>query len=130
VVASLVLAISIISTVRFAAPPGEESPCTPRVTLERWLIDLSSAPIAELALLPEVGPQLAARIVADRAVHGPFATIDELSRVSGFGDAKIEAIREFAIARGARGAAGDATQPQAARSGHLPSDSARGARAR
>jgi competence protein ComEA len=98
VVASLVLAIAAVAIVRIAQQPGPDLPHALRVTPERWLIDLSSAPVAELALLPEVGPQLAARIVADRALHGPFATIDELARVHGFGPAKLEAIRGFAVA--------------------------------
>ena len=98
VVASLVLAIAAVALVRIAQRPGPDLPHALRVTPERWLIDLSSAPVAELALLPEVGPQLAARIVADRALHGPFATIDELARVHGFGPAKLEGIRAFAMA--------------------------------
>lgn len=59
-------------------------------------IDLSTAPIEELALLPEVGPQLAARIAADRAVRGGFASVDELARVTGIGERKIAELRESA----------------------------------
>lgn len=105
VVGSLVLAIALVAAVRIAQRPSPDCARALRVTPERWLVDLSSAPVAELALLPEVGPQLAARIVADRALHGPFATIDDLARVHGFGPAKIEALREFAVADGARATA-------------------------
>jgi competence protein ComEA len=102
VVASLVLAIAFVAAVRSAQSPGPDLAHARRVTPGRWLIDLSSAPVAELALLPEVGPRLAARIVADRALHGPFATIDELARVHGFGPAKLEGIHAFAVADGSR----------------------------
>lgn len=61
-------------------------------------IDLSTAPVAELALLPEVGPQLAARIAADRAVRGGFASVDDLARVSGIGERKIAELRDSARA--------------------------------
>jgi DNA uptake protein ComE-like DNA-binding protein len=61
-------------------------------------IDLSTAPVGELALLPEVGPQLAARIAADRAVRGAFASVDDLARVAGIGERKIAELRESARA--------------------------------
>ena len=61
-------------------------------------IDQSTAPAAELALLPEVGPLLAARIAADRAVHGPFRSVDELARVPGFGERRIAELRDAARA--------------------------------
>lgn len=102
VVASIALAIALVAAARMAQRPS--SGCA-RVAPERWLVDLSSAPVAELALLPEVGPQLAARIVADRALHGPFATVDDLARVHGVGPAKIEGIRAFAVAGGGRATA-------------------------
>ncbi|MFN5741689.1 MAG: ComEA family DNA-binding protein, partial [Planctomyces sp.] len=43
--------------------------------------------------LEGVGPSLASRIVADREVHGPFATIDDLQRVPGIGPATLDRIR-------------------------------------
>lgn len=61
-------------------------------------IDLSTAPVEELALLPEIGPLLAARIAADRAVRGAFASVDDLARVPGIGDRKIAELRDAARA--------------------------------
>ena len=61
-------------------------------------IDLETAPAAELALLPEVGPGMAAAIVADRAVRGPFGEVDALARVAGVGRLRLEAIRPHALA--------------------------------
>ncbi|MFM1823747.1 MAG: Helix-hairpin-helix motif [Planctomycetota bacterium] len=71
-------------------------------------IDLETAPSAELALLPEVGPGMAAAIVADRAVRGPFGRVDALARVAGVGRVRIEAIRPFARAGEIGRAASDA----------------------
>lgn len=59
----------------------------------RHCVDLSEAPASELAILPSVGPSLAARIVADRARNGGFATHADLSRVRGVGPATLEALR-------------------------------------
>ena len=48
-------------------------------------IDVDRASAAELERLPGIGPSLAARIVADRAEHGPFGSIEGLQRVKGIG---------------------------------------------
>lgn len=50
-------------------------------------IDLDTAQLATLDLLPGIGPALAARIVADREAHGPFGSVDGLQRVKGIGPA-------------------------------------------
>ena len=60
------------------------------------LIDVNSAPDYELALLPEIGPKTARAIASYRFEHGPFASLDELTKVSGVGPATVEAIRRYA----------------------------------
>ncbi|MFZ9881430.1 MAG: ComEA family DNA-binding protein [Phycisphaerales bacterium] len=69
-----------------------------RIAPEARRIDLSRAPLEELCLLEGIGPALAARIVAHRAVHGPFRSVDELGEVAGIGEATIEALRDAARA--------------------------------
>ncbi len=61
-------------------------------------IDVNSASAAELTELPGIGPVLAARIVAYRAEHGPFRTLDGLTAVKGIGPATVEELRESAVA--------------------------------
>ena len=56
------------------------------------LINLNQADAGELEQLPGVGPVLAARIVADRDANGPFASVDDLGRVPGVGDAIVGAL--------------------------------------
>lgn len=51
-------------------------------------IDLNAATTEQLDALPGVGPVLAARIVAWRTEHGPFARVGDLQDVSGIGDRK------------------------------------------
>ena len=69
-----------------------------RVVAPRHRIDVATAPAAELALLPEVGPSLAARIASDRAVRGAFDSVDALARVPGVGETTLAAIRDDARA--------------------------------
>jgi competence protein ComEA len=62
-----------------------------------WRVDLNTASAAELELLPGVGPRLAERIVADRAAHGPYESVEALARVQGVGSATVEAIAPYAF---------------------------------
>lgn len=95
------LALAVAALARSDAEPSGSAGC--RIEAPRHRVDLSTASVAELALLPEVGPSLAARIAADRAARGPFRSVDGLARVEGFGAARIEALREDARAGDAIG---------------------------
>jgi competence protein ComEA len=68
------------------------------VFVEPKKIDVNSASAAELTGLPGIGPVLAARIVAYRAEHGLFRTLEGLAAVKGIGPATVEELREFAVA--------------------------------
>jgi competence protein ComEA len=56
-------------------------------------LDLNAATAAALDQLPGVGPVLAGRIVAWRAAHGRFTTVDELGEVEGIGPKALERLR-------------------------------------
>lgn len=60
-------------------------------------IDLNRADAAELEKLPGVGPVLAARIVSDREVNGPFASVEDLGRVPGVGPAILAGLTDVAV---------------------------------
>lgn len=51
----------------------------------RLLIDLNTASIKELQLLPSIGPSLAQRIVNDRDEQGLYKSLSDLDRVRGIG---------------------------------------------
>lgn len=59
------------------------------------LVDVNRAGAIELATLPGIGPKLAQALVDDREAKGPFRTVDDLKRVRGIGDGKLESIRPF-----------------------------------
>ena len=52
-------------------------------------LDLNTATAEELAGLPGIGTELAARIVAYREANGAFGTVEELLEVSGIGEKKL-----------------------------------------
>jgi competence protein ComEA len=57
------------------------------------VVDLNTADETELDALPGVGPVIAGRIVAWRQEHGRFSSVEELTEVSGIGDATLERLR-------------------------------------
>jgi competence protein ComEA len=62
-------------------------------------IDVNTASAAQLETLPGIGPTLAAAIIAERE-KGPFKSVDDLGRVRGIGDARLEQLRELVTVSG------------------------------
>ena len=58
-------------------------------------IDLNTATKEEFELLYGIGEVLAERIVEDRETNGPFTSVDDLMRVKGIGQKKLDAIRDM-----------------------------------
>ncbi len=63
-----------------------------------YRVDLNAANAVELQQLPGIGPQLAERIVAERATRGAFATPRELLRVRGIGEKTLARILPHIVA--------------------------------
>ena len=62
-------------------------------------IDLNRASAADLEQLPGIGPGLAARILAYRARHGRFHSVQELEEVSGIGGRRLARIAPRVLVR-------------------------------
>src|SRR4051795_4495655 len=60
-------------------------------------IDVNQADWPGLALMPNIGEQLARRIVADRAERGPYRDLAELRRVRGIGPKTLESMKPFLL---------------------------------
>ena len=57
------------------------------------LVNLNTATVEELDVLPGVGPVTAAAIIAWRDANGAFAGVDQLGEVDGIGPARLEKLR-------------------------------------
>ena len=57
------------------------------------LVDLNRAGAPRLAELPGIGPTLAQRIVRQRLMHGPYATVGALTEVRGIGPETLQTLR-------------------------------------
>lgn len=62
-------------------------------------VDINSADAAMLDTLPGVGPSTAAKIIADREANGPFASVEDLGRVSGIGPKRLEQLQGLVCVR-------------------------------
>jgi competence protein ComEA len=60
-------------------------------------IDVNAADWPELTLMPDVGEQLARRIVEDRRRNGPFHDLSDLRRVRGIGPKTLEGMKPFLL---------------------------------
>jgi competence protein ComEA len=63
--------------------------------ITKGTININTATVAQFEQLPGVGAVMAARIFAYRSAHGPFATIDDLTKVSGMGKSKFANLKSF-----------------------------------
>jgi len=66
----------------------------PQETAVFW-VDINDAPWPEFAQLPEIGEQLARRIVESREAQGPFADHEDLTRVPGIGRRTLDRMRPY-----------------------------------
>ena len=64
------------------------------------IIDINKADWEELATLPGIGEALARRIVEFRNKNGPFTSKEELLRVSGIGEKKLNDIISYIMVGG------------------------------
>ena len=64
------------------------------------MVNINTATEAQIALLPGIGSKLAAEVLNYRTSNGDFKTIDDLKKIKGIGDKKLEAIRNFVALEG------------------------------
>ena len=62
-------------------------------------VNINTAAPAALEALPGIGPALAQRIVDHRQAHGPFERIEDITEVSGIGEAIFEGIQDLITTR-------------------------------
>ena len=78
---------------------AEASPA-PEQTEDVFPIDLNTATVDELQLLPSIGEVRAQAIVDYREANGPFTYVEDLRNVKGIGEGILSAIMDYATVGG------------------------------
>jgi len=66
-----------------------------RASIGNGTININRASAKELERLPGIGPVLASRIVQFRSANGSFLTVEDLGKVPGIGNSKLEKFRNL-----------------------------------
>ena len=82
------------------APPDEETPSSPPSTgvvinKDGGRININTASAAEISDLPGIGETLADRVIRYREENGDFAGVEDIMNVSGIGEGKFDAIKDY-----------------------------------
>lgn len=70
------------------------------------VVNINTATVAQLQLLPWVGKVLAQRIDDYRALHGPFMLASDIMQVRGVGEKRFAAIAPYVVTSGLTTATG------------------------
>jgi competence protein ComEA len=73
----------------------DPSVTTTNSTVTSKKININTASVEELTLLPGIGDKLANRIIDYRSNIGPFRTISDLTNVDGIGDEKFMKLMDY-----------------------------------
>ncbi len=90
---SLCISLLGIAKLILAPPPPEPGKHQEGDISTGFRVNINTATADELLLLPQVGPVLAERIMAERVVNGPFETVEDLARTPGIGPERVTSFR-------------------------------------
>lgn len=89
------LARPVVDGEQIVVPAIGETPVAAPGTTAGGLVNINTADAATLDTLPRVGPAMAARIIEWRETNGPFASIDDLTSVTGIGEKTFEGLKDL-----------------------------------
>jgi len=78
-----------------ASSSRSSSARTPTAAMPTGKININTATLAELDMLPGVGATIAQRIIDYRTQNGDFKKLDDLKKVRGIGDALFNQIKDW-----------------------------------
>lgn len=100
--AALALVLALAALPAYAAPGGT--------------VNVNTATVDQLQLLPRIGPAVAQRIVEHREKNGAFKSLEDLMLVRGIGESIFEQIKPYVALSGATTLAEKVQLPRQAKS--------------
>lgn len=92
----IVCLVALMSaTIAAAAEPAEQAKPAPA-----GVVNINTASVDQLALLPRIGPAAAARIIEYRSANGGFKKTTDLLQVKGIGDKSFEVLKPYVSVEG------------------------------
>ena len=92
----VLIAILLITSVAGAAFADD----TQTSAAPSGVVNINTADVAQLSLLPRVGQKAAQRIVDYRTAHGPFQKATDLMQVKGFGGKSFDRLNGYIVLEG------------------------------
>lgn len=86
---------TIIDSYSILPRPPSENPEPPPSKPVSSILNINTASIEELDKLPGIGPSNAKSIIEYREKHGKFASVDDITKISGIGEKTLENLRQF-----------------------------------
>lgn len=96
---SLAAAASPAAEPAAATAPDDDKPVRGKKSVTGKL-NLNTATVEQLVLLPGIGPSKAEQIVSFRGKHGPFKRVADLRKVKGFGYKTLKKLEPFLDVKG------------------------------
>lgn len=90
----LVILAMLITYINITAPRGETQ-VSDMETEFHQTININTADMETLCLLPGIGETFAKRIIEHRQTVGPFRTVADLFEIEGMGEKKVQAIQSM-----------------------------------
>ena len=86
-----ILLVAILSSVAVVAAEGENP---------SGVVNVNTASVEQLTLLPRIGPSSAAQIIEYRSANGGFKKVTDLLQVKGIGPSTFELIKPWVAIEG------------------------------
>lgn len=88
----LFIAVLLITSITGAALAADTQTAA---SAPAGVVNINTADVAQLSLLPRVGAKAAQRIVDYRTAHGAFQKLTDLMQVKGFGNKSFERLSSY-----------------------------------
>jgi competence protein ComEA len=95
--------VAVVVMIAFAAVPvlaQEAQPAQPKKTAVEGKLNINTATAEQIDLLPGMSPKKAAAVVEYRTKNGKFKTPEDLMKVPGIKQKKLDKIRDYIVFEG------------------------------